>query len=238
MSAEGTDPAAVDVANEPGAAVVRIRELMPTDDAGLRAVAALHVELLDFGPLAPLGPDVLRVVAYRAPMRDGLLRLAVVEVDAVPVGFVAYTADSARFHAEALRRHLLLAASMTLAALARDPRRLRAIPRILRTLRSRVDDHEDRSRFGEVIGIAVSPAAASAEFRKRTGRWVSRDLVAHAADELHRAGKNSLRMFVAAENTRTLLLYQFLGASFERVEHGGEPTVAVTFALPFGADPG
>ena len=43
------------------------------------------------------------------------------------------------------------------------------------------------------------------EFRKRTGRWISRDLVAHAADDLHAAGKAKVRVYVAAENTRTLL---------------------------------
>lgn len=223
------------IESERAAPAVRIREIDAADEAGLRAVAGLHEQLLDFGPLAALGADFLRVVCYRAPMRDGLMRVAAVEVDDVAVGFVAYTVDSARFHTEALRRHVPLAGARMIVAMARDPRRLRAVPRILRVLRSRVDDHEDRRRFGEVIGIAVQPDAVSAGFRRRTGRWLSRDLVAHAADELHAAGKEQLRMFVASENTRTLLLYQFLGATFERVEHGGEPTTAVTFALPFGA---
>lgn len=216
---------------------VRIRDVSAGDDAGLRAVAGLHEELLPFGPLAALGADFLRVVAYRAPLRDGLLRVSVAEVDGVAVGFAAHTADSARFHAEALRRHVLLAGLHVLLAMVRDPRRLRAVPRILRVVLSRAGDHEDRSGYGEVIGLGVRPEFVGAAFRRRTGRWLSRDLIAHAADDLERAGKEQLRMFVAAENTRTLLLYQVLGATFERVEHGGEPTVAVTFALPFASRP-
>jgi ribosomal protein S18 acetylase RimI-like enzyme len=217
------------------APVVTIRNVAASDAAGLRAVGKLHEELLPFGPIAALGADFLTVVAYRAPVRDGLLQLALAEVDGKPAGFVAYMADSERFHAEAMRKHLLLAGFQLGLAMLRDPRRLRAVPRILRVMRSRVDDGEDRGTFGEVIGIGARPEYLTARFRKQSGRWLSRELVAWAADDLFKAGKGKLRMFVAAENTRTLLLYQLLGAEFERVEHGGEPTMAVTFGLPFGS---
>jgi ribosomal protein S18 acetylase RimI-like enzyme len=212
---------------------VTVRDVGADDDAGLRAIGELHEELIPFGPLAALGPDFLRIVCYRAPIRAGLLSVALAEVDGVAAGFVAWTADSERFHAEAVRAHLLLAAWRAAVALARDPRRLAAVPRILRVMVSRTHDDEDRSTFGEVIGIGVRPAFVSGAFRRRSGRWLSRDLVAHAAGALHEGGRDRLRMFVAAENTRTLLLYKVLGATFQRVEHGGEPTMAVTFALPF-----
>jgi ribosomal protein S18 acetylase RimI-like enzyme len=215
------------------APAVRIRRVAASDEAALRAVGRLHAELIPFGPLAALGADFLRIVAYRAPARDGLLRLALAEVDGTPVGFAAWTADSERFHGEAVRRHLVLAGTQAALALVRDPRRVRAVPRILRVLRSRVDDGEDRGAYGELIGLGVLPEYTSAKFRKRSGRWISRDLVAHAADDLHAVGKETLRVYVAAENTRTLMLYQFLGGRFERLEHGGEPTVAVDLALPF-----
>lgn len=221
---------------QPHTPTVRIRPVPATDEDGLRAVAVLHERLLPFGPLAALGADFLRVVCYRAPVRDGLLSVELAEADGQPAGFVAYTADSERFHAEAVRRHLLLAGGQLALALLRDPRRVRALPRILRVMRSRVDDGEDRSTFGEVIGLGVAPEFLAPGFRRRSGRWLSKDLVAAAAAALHAAGKGRLRMFVAAENTRTMLLYQLLGAQFERLEHGGEPTVAVTFLLPFEPD--
>lgn len=212
---------------------VSIRDLGPDDDAGLRAVAALHEELMSFGPLAALGADFLRTVCYRAPMRGGLLSVALAEVDGVPAGFLAWTAESDRFHAEAVRSNLGVAAAQGARALLRDPRRLRAVPRILRVMRSRVDDGEDRGSYGEVIGLVARPEFVTPAFRRRTRTWISRDLVAHAAAALHGGGRTQLRMFVAAENTRALLLYQVLGAEFAPVEHGGEPTVAVTFVLPF-----
>lgn len=214
--------------------VVTIRRVRANDDAGLAAVARLHEELLPFGPIAALGAGFLKVVAYRAPVRGGLLELALAEVDGKPAGFVAYLTDSERFHAEAMSKHVLLAGAQLALALVRDPRRFTAVPRILRTMSSRTHDDEDRSSFGEVIGIGARPDFLTAKFRKQSGSWLSRDLVAFAAEDLEKAGKDKLRMFVAAENTRTLLLYQLLGATFERVEHGGEPTMAVTFALPFG----
>jgi ribosomal protein S18 acetylase RimI-like enzyme len=220
------------------APTILIRPVPASDEDGLRAVAVLHEELLPFGPLAALGADFLRVVCYRAPIRDGLLTVVLAEADGQPAGFAAFTADTERFHAEAVRRHVLLAGWQLLLALARDPRRLRAVPRILRVMRSRVGDEEDRSSYGEVIGLGVRPEFLAPAFRKRTGRWLSKDLVAAAAADLHAAGKDRLRMFVAAENTRTMLLYQLLGATFERLEHGGEPTVAVTFTLPFGRTEG
>ena len=221
-----------------GAAVVRIRAVDPADRSALQAVAVLHEELLPFGPLAALGADFLRVVCYQAPMRDGLLAVGLAEADGLPAGFVAYTADSERFHAEAMKRHVLLAGFQLVLALVKDPRRLKAVPRILRVMRSRVNDGEDRSAVGEVIGVGVRPESLTPKFRKRSGRWLSKDLIGHSAEAVQAAGKQRLRMFVAAENSRTLLLYQLLGAEFERLEHGGEPTVAVTFTLPFGGGSG
>lgn len=212
---------------------VTIRDLGPDDDAGLRAVAALHEELMHFGPLAALGADFLRTVCYRAPMRSGLLSVALAEVDGEPAGFLAWTAESDRFHAEAVRSNLGVAALQGARAMLRDPRRLRAVPRILRVMRSRVDDGEQRASFGEVIGLVAHPRFVTPVFRRRTRTWISRDLVAHAAAALHGQGREQLRMFVAAENTKALLLYQVLGGTFAPLEHGGEPTVAVTFALPF-----
>lgn len=211
---------------------VRIRTVDAADAQGLRAVAELHARFIDFGPLAALGPEFLRIVCYGAPIRDGLLVVALAEVDGVPAGFVAYTADSSEFHARAMRRHFLLAGWRASVTLVAHPRRARAVPRILRVLRSRITDDEDRARFGEIIGMAVRPEFGTAQFRQQTGHWLSRDLIHHAAEQLHRQGRDRLRMFVAAENTHALLLYQFLGATFEHVEHGGEPTLAVTFELP------
>jgi ribosomal protein S18 acetylase RimI-like enzyme len=215
--------------------LVALREVDSEDGATLAFVASLHEQLLDHGPLAALGADFLRTVCYRAPMRDGSLKVVVAEVDGVPAGFAAYTPDSERFHATALRGHWLLAAWWVARSLLARPSRLPAVVRILRMMVSRIGEPRpsgESGESGEVEAFAVSQRWANAEFRKRSGRWISRDLVAHVAEQLSAAGCDQLRMFVAADNIKTLLFYQFLGGRFERLRQGGEPTVGVTFDLP------
>ena len=130
----------------------RLREIEWHDAEGLQAVARLHMELLDYGPMAGLGERFIRDAIYQQHVRDGSLRVALYEVDGVPVGFVAYTDNPWTFHRVTLRRHWLHTAWILLLALAREPARLRKVVRAIRVVLSRRGEVEiAREGVGEVI---------------------------------------------------------------------------------------
>jgi len=209
-----------------------IRELAADNRGGLEKVAALHMELLDYGPMAGLGEWFIRDVCYAAPMEDDLLKVALYEVDGKPAGFVAYTAWSITFHRHALKRHWLRACWVLIASLVRNPSLLGGLLRALRVIASRRSEQKQGSDpSGEVVAIAVRPEYSSAKFVRRTARKVSEELVTHAAAYLQRCGVTDMRMLVDADNKAPLFLYHSLGASFEDYEQGGEPMVQVKFDL-------
>ena len=72
----------------PQRAALSLREI-EAGGADLRTVSAMHMELLDFGPMAGLGEPFIRKACYGMHMRDGTLRCALCELDGDPVGFVA-----------------------------------------------------------------------------------------------------------------------------------------------------
>jgi cyclopropane fatty-acyl-phospholipid synthase-like methyltransferase/ribosomal protein S18 acetylase RimI-like enzyme len=220
-----TDPAAAPLAQG-------VREVDPHDAAALRALARLHVQLLDFGPLAALGERFVSQVCYRMPMLDGLLRAALYYVDGVPVGLVGYTCRSATFHARALRNHWIRAGGLVLGALLADPRRVRRLGRAVRVTVGRGGEKSAQADpSAEVLSIGVLPAYLTPAFVARTGRRISEELLEHAAAYFARAGVPSMRMFVDADNRRTLLFYHRMGAEFQPRQQAGESVVEVRFDL-------
>ena len=216
--------------------VLGLREISADDREGLDAITTLHMELLDYGPMAGLGADFVREVCYRAHMHEGVLRVALAEVDGVPAGFVATTAYSLSFHRSGLRKHAVLAGWETLKAIAKDPRRLVKLVRALRVLGSRrgEQDRDDSVAEGEVVCIAVRPQYLNPKFQRTTGVRLSESLVRRAAHYLRRAGIGRMRMLVDADNKPVLMLYHLLGAHFENCTLGGTPTVEVVFDLADG----
>ena len=66
-----------------------LREIDPGDRQGLEQIATLHMELLDYGPMAGLGKRFVREICYQAHMQDEMLRVVLAEVNGEPAGFVA-----------------------------------------------------------------------------------------------------------------------------------------------------
>jgi ribosomal protein S18 acetylase RimI-like enzyme/2-polyprenyl-3-methyl-5-hydroxy-6-metoxy-1,4-benzoquinol methylase len=215
-----------------------IRDVDPTDAETLRRLARLHVRLLDFGPLAALGERFVAQVCYRLPMSDNLLRAALYYVDGQPVGLIGYTSRAATFHARALRNHWVRSGFALVAALLADPRRLLRLARALRVIVGRggeVSPQPDPS--AEVLSIGVLPEYLTPAFVARSGRRISEELVEHAAAYFVRAGLPNMRMFVDANNTRTLLFYHRMGAEFQPRRQAGEDVVEVRFDLTKRAAP-
>jgi SAM-dependent methyltransferase/ribosomal protein S18 acetylase RimI-like enzyme len=216
-----------------GAAVTfTLREIDPQDRHGLEQIAALHMELLDYGPMAGLGKRFVREICYQAHMQDEMLRVVLAEVDGQPAGFVAYTPHSLSFHRSGLSKHFFRAGFETAWALLSQPSRIVRLVRALRVLGSRrLEVKRDDEDLGEVVCIAVRPQYLAPAFARKTKLRISEILVRHAARYLRRAGLARMRMLVDADNKPVLMLYHFLGAHFRDYSLGGEPMVEVTFDL-------
>lgn len=221
-------------AKKPESGAFVLREI-GAEGADLRKLSAMHMELLDFGPMAGLGEPFIRQACYGMHMRDGTLRCALCEVDGNPAGFVAYTDRSISFHREGLSKHWLYAGLTLLQSLARDPRRCLALGRALRVVASRRGESQHHSDpLGEIVCIAVKPEYLRPEFVKKHEVRISESLIDHVAEQLRGHGVARMRALVDADNTAALFLYHKLGASFEGYEQAGEPMVEVWFELDGG----
>jgi len=213
-----------------GAPPSRIREIMAGDVADLDAVARMHLELLDFGPMSALGLRFVRDICYQMLLADGVLRLALYEVHGRPAGFVAYTSRSVRFHRVSLNKHWPRVGLAAARAIAHDPRRIKGLLRSLRVVRSR-REHQERDPLGEVVVLAAKPEFLHPRFARRSGVRVSEELEKYALDRLRGLGVSRVRMIVDVDNKPALLLHHRLGGRFERSELGGAPQLQVWFDL-------
>lgn len=211
----------------------RIRMVAPDDQAGLAAVARLHIELLDFGPLAGLGEYAVREIGYRVNMAgDGLLKVALYEVDGQPAGFVAYTHHSITFHRSSLRRRWRRVLVVLALTMLRNPWRIPQLIRVLKVVASRRREVRlGTDPLGEVVVIAARREYLAPEFIGRTRIRIPDELIAHAMTYLRRAGVQQMRMLVDTFNKAALLMYHRLGARMEPYRQGGKPMVHVWFSL-------
>jgi ribosomal protein S18 acetylase RimI-like enzyme len=209
-----------------------LREVRPDDAAALDQVADLHMELLDYGPMAGLGRKFVRDVCYAVHMRDDLLHVVLATVGGEPAGFVAYTPFSIGFHRTGLRRHWARAAFVLVSSLLDERRRIAKLGRALRVLRSRRDEVAlGQDPLGEVVCVAVRKRFLAPPFVRKTGVRLSELLIRHAQEQLARAGARKMRMIVDADNKPVLMLYHLMGAHFESYQQAGEPRVHVWFDI-------
>lgn len=209
-----------------------LREVAADDTRGLDRIADLHMELLGFGPMAGLGRRFVRDICYAAHMEDGLLRVALVEVEGEPAGFVAYTSRSIGFHRSGLKQHWFRAGVGVALSLLRDPRRVVKLVRALKVLMSRRGETVlGEDPLGEVVCVAARKQYLTSAFVKRSGLRLSQTLIGYAQGRLTHAGTGKMRMIVDADNKPVLMLYHLMGAHFEPYEQGGEPQVHVWFDL-------
>jgi ribosomal protein S18 acetylase RimI-like enzyme len=214
----------------------RIREIEPNALRDLEKIAAMHMELLDFGPMAGLGEEFVREICYAALMRERVLQTAIAEVDGEAAGFVAYTPVSLAFHRSGLRRHWLRAGWYVLRSLARDPRRLPKLVTALRVVFSRRAELAPLTEpLGEIVCVAVRSPFLAPRFVRQAGVHISEALIRYAAGQLRAADVRRMRMLVDADNRPVLMLYHRLGARFEPYEQAGKPQVQVWFDIATGA---
>jgi len=172
-----------------GMGVNRLREVEPRNQRDLETISQLHMELLNFGPMARLGEAFIRELCYAAPLRDGVLRVALYEVEGRPAGFVAYTPRSITFHRTLLRNHWTSAVRVLMVSMLRDPRRLLRLPRAVRVVFSRrAEQDQSKDPLAEIVSLCVRPEYLTPEFVRGTGLRIGDELVSHAASHFARAG--------------------------------------------------
>jgi ribosomal protein S18 acetylase RimI-like enzyme len=179
------------------------------DDLG--AVARLHASGIDQGFLSALGPRFLARL-YARILREPGCFLLVAESPLVSatdggrpdahgggavVGFVAGSSDVRRLYRSFLR-HDGLAAGLPAA-----PRLVRALPRVLETLRHGTGDDPGSGRGTELLAIAVDPAAR--------GAGVGRLLVRAFLDRVEAGGGHAAHVVVGADNDAAVGLYRRAG---------------------------
>ena len=207
-----------------------LRELGPDCRSDLAKVAALHMELLWFGPIAGLGEYFIREIGYGVHLRDGTLQVFLCEVGDEPAGFIAYTDRSVSFHRKSLASHFLRTVCALLASILKDPSVLkRLMPAVRMMLSRRGEQSRYQDPLGEVVAIAVRPEFLEAPIVERLGCRLSEELLVHAAVALHDQGHARMRGIVDADNKAPLFFYRMLGARLEPYQQGGKPQVQFWF---------
>ena len=176
----------------PGAGDVIIR---PGTVEDAETAASLHTVEIREGFLSSLGPRFLAYLYRRLALSpDSFLLIA--ETDGRPVGFLAGTENVATLY----RRFLVH--DGVAAALTSAPRLIRAIPRVLETLRH--GSHPgDASTQAELLSIAVDGSA------RRSG--AGRLLVSAFLVEMRRRDVPAADVVVAKDNLGAIRLYQSQG---------------------------
>jgi len=224
--------AEIEALAEQGPVDFRIRQVERGDKAGIDYTTELHMELLGFGPMAQFGPQVIRETIYVTAINEGLLEVAIAEVNGRPAGFIAYTTDPHRFHSSLIRPHLFKVMRVMATALITQPGRLRYVPRAMKVVFSRDDLAENADKAGtEVVCFGVRPEYLTAEFVRKTKIRVGVKLLQHAANYFRQHNFDSTRMIVDADNTRALLFYQSLGGEMTACTFGGVPSYIVHMEL-------
>lgn len=216
-----------------GTPVWTLRDVRVDDQDALDKVAELHMELLNFGPMAGLGKRFIRDICYAAHMEGNLLEVSLAEIDGQPAGFIAYTPYSIGFHRSGLKEHWFSAGMAAARAVITDPRRIPKLLRALKVLASRrTETSLGEDPMGEVVCVAVRKPYLAPAFMRRSGLRPSETLIRYAGEKLAHRGVNRMRMIVDADNKPVLMLYHLMGAHFEKYEQAGEPRVHVWFDLP------
>lgn len=169
----------------------------PATSADLPAVAALHAERIAEGFLSSLGPGFLRRLYGRVlASDDGFVLIASGADGGAPVaGFVAGVGSVG-----ALYRRFLLRDGVVAGALA-APRLVRAVPRVVETLR--YPAATDDLPAAEILAVAVAADAA--------GTGIGRTLVAAATTEFTRLGTTTAKVVTTADNAAALAMYRACG---------------------------
>ena len=209
-----------------------IREIDPGNKRDVETVARLHLELLPQGPMANLGEIFLSRFCYTHLIKDGLIRAALLEIDGIPAGFIAYTDRSITFHRKAVKERYWLIVYLTLLSVIRKPQVILRLPRAMRLmLRRRCEIRIQEDPLAEIVAIGVRRKYTQPSFVRSSGIRVPQELIRHASSYFRQVGLDKVRMLVDEDNRAAKLFYHSLGAHIDKYHLADEPTVQVWLDL-------
>lgn len=185
----------------------------PASAADVDRVAQLHAERIDEGFLTSLGVPFLHRL-YRRVLRSPDAFIIVEDGDHGIVGFVAGVADLGALY----RR--FMTHDGALAALRAAPRLVRAIPRVLETMR-----YPTTTAYlpdAEILAVAVAADHA--------GRGIGRQLVDAATTAFRTRGIDAAKVVTTSDNPAALAMYRacgFVSSAEVKVHAGRESEVLV-----------
>jgi ribosomal protein S18 acetylase RimI-like enzyme len=182
-------------------------------ESDVREVADLHATRISEGFLTSLGPAFLRRL-YRRVIRSADCFVLVDAPDGAVDGFVAGVADLSKLYRTFLIRDGMVA------ALGAAPRVVRAVPRVLETLKYPATTADLPS--AEILAVAVASECA--------GRGIGTALVRAATAEFERRAVTSAKVVTAADNGAAIAMYEaagYRGAVGLEVHSGRESKVLV-----------
>lgn len=185
----------------------------PASAADVDRVARLHAERIDEGFLTSLGVPFLHRL-YRRVLRSPDAFIIVEDGEHGIVGFVAGVADLGALY----RR--FMTHDGALAAFRAAPRLVRAIPRVLETMR--YPTTTALLPNAEILAVAVAADHA--------GRGIGRQLVDAATTSFRNRGIDTAKVVTTADNPAALAMYRacgFVSKAEVEVHAGRESEVLV-----------
>ena len=185
-----------------------VQPLDPRQPAQVRAIAAIHAELLPDSPLSELGTGFMERFYYSSLVRDGLVQCEMYWHGGRPVAFSSWTERPYTFMREGLKKHFVPLCLITAAALAAKPSRLATIRKLQQTAPQRSEP--PRPGIGEMLSFGVRADSASLR-DPASGRKVTHLLVDRVIEHFKARGFTELQMMIRKDNRPSLLFFNSSG---------------------------
>jgi ribosomal protein S18 acetylase RimI-like enzyme len=182
----------------------------------LARVAQLHAERITEGFLPTLGLPFLERLYARVLAGNGFVLVATDDIPGTAVGFCAGTPDIGHLYRQFLLRDGFVA------GLRAAPRIVRALPRVVETLRYPGADDDTDLPSAEILAVAVAGTAA--------GRGVGSALLDASTSRFTDLGITSAKVVTTPDNEAALALYRrggFVSAARVAVHSGTTSEVLV-----------
>ena len=201
---------------------VSIERLRPDQRALRDQVAALHVHAVPYGDLAKLGQEVVRDFYHGILLDDPDFVDVVYLVDGVLAGFGSFSRDIAAVRRRALRRAWPRIVLLLLKACLRDPRRIRALYELSRTVASDGSaEPVEEQPAPQALSLAVEERFRTVEFYRRSGLRIGRELYLHGGRELYLQGARHCGGQTRVDNPLAHATLRSLGWRRTGTAHGG-----------------